>query len=173
MTAVFVTQDMSEAFLLADRIAVMHAGELLQVGSAQTLLKHPAHANFWEAITNIRASKGGRGATAEIWNESFGRIMSEFTQQLTLLPELLSAHLTLSLTALGLGTAISLPLAALAARRPRLQQVALGLASVIQKLPSLALLAIMGRTLARLSLVTAPFTGVPLKNLDFRRRSSR
>jgi osmoprotectant transport system ATP-binding protein len=42
LTAVMVTHDMTEAVLSADLIAVMNAGRLLQVGSAQDLLTRPA-----------------------------------------------------------------------------------------------------------------------------------
>jgi len=41
-TAVFVTHDVVEAVLLADRIAVLRAGRLLQVGTASELRKAPA-----------------------------------------------------------------------------------------------------------------------------------
>ncbi|MBM4242515.1 MAG: ABC transporter ATP-binding protein [Deltaproteobacteria bacterium] len=43
LTAIFVTHDMSEALLLGDRIAVMDAGHLLQVGTPRELLTAPAH----------------------------------------------------------------------------------------------------------------------------------
>lgn len=42
LTAVMVTHDMIEALLSADLIAVMNAGRLLQVGTPQELLAHPA-----------------------------------------------------------------------------------------------------------------------------------
>jgi osmoprotectant transport system ATP-binding protein len=42
LTAIFVTHDMSEALLLGDRIAVMDAGRLLQVGTPRELLTAPA-----------------------------------------------------------------------------------------------------------------------------------
>lgn len=42
-TAVFVTHDMAEALRVADRIAVMADGALLQVGTAKELLEEPAH----------------------------------------------------------------------------------------------------------------------------------
>jgi len=42
LTVVFVTHDMVEALLLGDRIAVMHAGRLLQVGPPEELLQRPA-----------------------------------------------------------------------------------------------------------------------------------
>jgi len=37
-----VTHDMTEALLLADRIAVMRAGALVQVGTPQELMAQPA-----------------------------------------------------------------------------------------------------------------------------------
>lgn len=41
-TVLFVTHDMTEALLVADRIGVMADGILLQVAEPRTLLKHPA-----------------------------------------------------------------------------------------------------------------------------------
>ncbi len=43
LTAIFVTHDMAEALLLGDRIAVMDAGELVQVGTPHELLHEPAN----------------------------------------------------------------------------------------------------------------------------------
>ncbi len=37
-----VTHDMTEAMLLADTIAVMREGRIVQVGTPRTLLDHPA-----------------------------------------------------------------------------------------------------------------------------------
>ena len=59
------------------------------------------------------------------------------------LPELLAWHLILSLTSLGLGLAISLPLGVIASRHPRLGETVLSLAGVVQTVPPLALLALM------------------------------
>jgi len=42
LTAIFVTHDMGEALVLGDRIAVMHAGQLLQIGTPRELLVNPA-----------------------------------------------------------------------------------------------------------------------------------
>lgn len=41
-TVVFVTHDLLEAFRLADRIAVMHNGQVEQVGTKENLLQQPA-----------------------------------------------------------------------------------------------------------------------------------
>lgn len=57
-------------------------------------------------------------------------------------PELMASHLLLAMAALALGIAISLPLAVAAARHPRLGRIVLGAASLIQTIPSLALLAL-------------------------------
>ena len=42
MTAIFVTHDQDEAFALADRIAVMRAGRVEQIGTPQELYRDPA-----------------------------------------------------------------------------------------------------------------------------------
>lgn len=42
LTTVIVTHDMTEALLMADRIAVMRLGQLLQVGTPHELLRRPA-----------------------------------------------------------------------------------------------------------------------------------
>ena len=43
LTVVMVTHDMTEALMLADRVAVMKDGELLQIGSPSELLNNPQH----------------------------------------------------------------------------------------------------------------------------------
>jgi osmoprotectant transport system ATP-binding protein len=42
LTVVFVTHDMTEALSLADRVAVLHMGRLLQIGTPRDLLSAPA-----------------------------------------------------------------------------------------------------------------------------------
>lgn len=42
-TIVFVTHDMQEALRLGDRIAVLHAGHLQQVGTPMQIMQHPAN----------------------------------------------------------------------------------------------------------------------------------
>jgi osmoprotectant transport system ATP-binding protein len=50
LTVVMVTHDMTEALLLADRIAVMKDGELLQAASPKTLLTEPEHPYVRELV---------------------------------------------------------------------------------------------------------------------------
>ncbi|MDJ0869296.1 MAG: ATP-binding cassette domain-containing protein [Myxococcota bacterium] len=50
VTTVFVTHDMAEALVLGDRIAVMEAGRLVQVGAPRELLAAPADARVAELL---------------------------------------------------------------------------------------------------------------------------
>lgn len=66
-----------------------------------------------------------------------------FQEQLARLPDLLGAHIVLTLIALAAGLAVAMPAAFLALRVRSLQGPLLAIASVIQTVPSLALLALM------------------------------
>ena len=79
------------------------------------------------------------------------------SEQLTLLPGYLTAHLQLTLLALLCGAAVSLPLGVAVTRVRWLEQPALGVAGVIQTIPSLALLAVMVPLLAFLRLQSIGF----------------
>ncbi len=61
---------------------------------------------------------------------------------LTRLPDYLGSHVRVSLTALILGLVISFPLALIVRRQPLLRDIALGIASIVQTVPGLALLAL-------------------------------
>src|SRR5690606_18450385 len=43
ITAIHVTHDQQEAFAIADRMAVMHAGEIVQIGDGESLYREPKH----------------------------------------------------------------------------------------------------------------------------------
>lgn len=73
-----------------------------------------------------------------------------------LLPRYLGWHVALSASALGLGLLIGLPLAVAAARAPRLRWVSLTLASLVQTIPSLALLALFYPLLLAIASAVAP-----------------
>jgi len=49
LTVIMVTHDMTEALLMADRIAVMKGGEILQLGTPRELLNNPAN----DFVSNI------------------------------------------------------------------------------------------------------------------------
>ncbi len=88
-------------------------------------------------------------------------------QQLALLPGYLTAHLQLTLVALLLGSAASVPLGIWITRRRQLEPGVLGVASVIQTIPSLALLAIMVPTLGALGVLTQAAFGVSLRGIGY------
>ena len=75
------------------------------------------------------------------WAEAFARV-----------PPLLASHIVLAASAMLLGLVIALPLGVFAARHKRFGRVALGVASVVQTIPSLALLALFYPLLLALSL---------------------
>lgn len=64
-------------------------------------------------------------------------------ERLADLPEFLGGHMLLSASALAVGLGVSLPLGILVTHRPKLGELVLSIAGVIQTVPSLALLALM------------------------------
>ncbi|TRW16871.1 ABC transporter permease/substrate-binding protein [Glacieibacterium frigidum] len=68
--------------------------------------------------------------------------MADWAPALELLPHRLAAHVGLSAAALGLALAISVPLVLAMRRSPRAAAPVLGIASLIQTIPALALLAL-------------------------------
>jgi osmoprotectant transport system permease protein len=84
-----------------------------------------------------------------------------------LLPDYLAWHVLLSASALLLGAAISLPLAVLAARSPRLRWPVLAFAGLIQTIPSLALLALFYPLLLALSALSLGAFGRGFSALGF------
>ena len=86
---------------------------------------------------------------------------------LEVLPSYLGQHVILSASALGLGVALSLPLAVLAARRPALRWPLLATASLIQTIPGLALLALFYPLLLAIGALTTAAFGLGVPALGF------
>jgi osmoprotectant transport system permease protein len=84
-----------------------------------------------------------------------------------LLPGYLGQHVLLSAAALALGLVVSLPLALLAARSPKVRWPALAIASLIQTIPGLALLALFYPLLLAVSSLTLGAFGFGVPSLGF------
>jgi osmoprotectant transport system permease protein len=89
------------------------------------------------------------------------------TDALGVLRDYASQHVLLSAAALALGVATSLPLAVLASRRPRLRGIVLAIASLVQTIPGLALLALFYPLLLGLSALTTRLVGTGVPALGF------
>lgn len=79
----------------------------------------------------------------------------EIQYQLTFLPERLTAHILLSTVALLIGIVISIPLGMLATRFTRMQSGVLGVASVLQTIPGLAMIALTFAAIGRIGVAPA------------------
>jgi len=91
----------------------------------------------------------------------------QLTAALRELPGFMANHVLISATALALGLLISLPLAVIAARNGRVRVVVLGIAGLIQTIPSLALLALFYPLLLALSALTQATFGTTVPALGF------
>jgi osmoprotectant transport system permease protein len=83
------------------------------------------------------------------------------------LPDYLGSHLRVSLAALGLGLVVSLPLAILARHRPLLRGAMLAIASIVQTVPGLALLALFYPLLLALAALTFAWFGFDFSAFGF------
>ena len=90
------------------------------------------------------------------WGEALGH-----------LPDYLGNHVRVSVTALALGLAVSLPLAILSRNRPMLRGALLGLAGIVQTVPGLALLALFYPLLLALAAITLDWFGFAFSAFGF------
>ena len=86
-------------------------------------------------------------------------------ERLSVLIELTAAHLRISLLALSVAVAVSVPLGIAVVRHPKFQRWVIGTASVIQTVPGLAMLAFMVPALAALSVLTSSWFGFGLPSI--------
>lgn len=56
-TIIFITHDLNEAMRLGDRIAVMREGEIVQIGTAEEILAHPANEYVESFIADVDRTK--------------------------------------------------------------------------------------------------------------------
>ena len=90
-----------------------------------------------------------------------------WSEALAHLPDYLGNHVRVSVAALALGLLISLPLALIARNRPVLRGTLLGLASIVQTVPGLALLALFYPLLLALTALTAAWLGFSFSAFGF------
>ncbi|WP_024506733.1 ABC transporter permease/substrate-binding protein [Bradyrhizobium sp. ARR65] len=83
------------------------------------------------------------------------------------LPDYLGSHLRVSIAALALGLVVSLPLAILARHRPVLRGLMLAVASIVQTVPGLALLALFYPLLLALASLTFAWFGFDFSAFGF------
>ena len=89
-----------------------------------------------------------------------GDLDTRLTEALAQLPDYLGGHVRVSMTALALGIALSIPLALVSMRRPAFRAVVLALSSIIQTIPGLALLALFYPVLLGLAALSTRAFGV-------------
>ncbi len=83
------------------------------------------------------------------------------------LPDYFGNHVLVSVTALALGLAVSLPLAIASLRRPTLRAMLLGATSIVQTIPGLALLALFYPLLLGLAALSERTLGIGFSALGF------
>ena len=69
ITAIHVTHDQQEALAIADRLAVMQAGRIVQVGDGETLYRTPAHpfvASFLGRVNRLARPTAGRHSCIDL-----------------------------------------------------------------------------------------------------------
>ncbi len=74
-TVVFITHDFDEAIRLADRIAIMKDGEIIQVGTPEDIVLHPATAyvaEFTQDVQRAKVMSAGRLMRAPTGAENYG-----------------------------------------------------------------------------------------------------
>ncbi len=90
-----------------------------------------------------------------------------FAEAWSRLPDYLGQHVLVSLTALALGLGVSLPLSLYAVRRPHLRTALLVIASIVQTIPGLALLALFYPLLLGVASLTVAYLGYDFSALGF------
>jgi iron(III) transport system ATP-binding protein len=82
LTTLYVTHDQKEALAIADRIAVMDGGRILQIATPEDIYRRPASRAVAEFIgeTNLLRGTAGSGATVETPLGTLGTSATDFAQ---------------------------------------------------------------------------------------------
>ena len=151
LTVVMVTHDMTEALVMADRIAVMHQGQRPSSGNSPAASGSSRPSSCGRSAGNSSPASGTPGRPYA----SHTVMKQDLIAELALLPVTLGHHLLLSVSALLTGIFICFPLAILISRTKALQWPALTFASIVQTIPGLALLALMVPLLGQIGFLPA------------------
>lgn len=88
ITAIHVTHDQQEALAIADRLAVMQAGRVVQVGDGETLYRKPAHpfvASFLGRVNRLQRDEAARSRHTFLLGGVEQPCPGDWTQHATLL----------------------------------------------------------------------------------------
>ena len=165
LTTVMITHDTLEAVLLADRIAVIRDGRIVADGTPRELMTAPQDDYVRELMATPRRQADRLGAVLD--RPERGAMNPQIADAFARLPAYLGGHVAVSVTALVLGLAISLPLALASMRRPALRNVLLAVASVVQTIPGLALLALFYPLLLGVAALSERVFGAGFSALGF------
>lgn len=95
------------------------------------------------------------------------QIHPQLAEAIIRLPDYLGGHVLVSISALAIGLALSLPLAVACVRRPVLRRILLAAAGVAQTIPGLALLALFYPLLIGVAALSQSWLGVSFSALGF------
>lgn len=66
MSIIFITHDMSVAYNVADQVMVMYAGEMVEIGSSESVIKDPSHPYAKALLASVPDASGRRAQLASI-----------------------------------------------------------------------------------------------------------
>lgn len=141
----------SEKDMIAMNAAAEIDGQSFNRVAHDWLAAHPLDAPA-AGPAGVRADATAPGVTTSAPSVRASLLAKIFDQNLARMTQ---QHLTLVLLSVALACVIGIPLGVLAASLPRLRQVVLGLAGVLQTIPSLALLALLIPLLGMIGTVPA------------------
>ncbi len=162
LTTAKLTHDMTEALIMADPIAVMGGGRPIRSGAPHDLLTDPADPPYGRVDGEPQAS-GPSVGTSAVKLIGGPVLVERILQQLRRPPDNLSNHPIITMIPSALSLAISLPLAIMLMRRKSLRYPVLTVVSVLQTIPSLALLTVM--VLAGVAYLAHRFVGLEFSSL--------